>query len=292
MLPDLLTWIWSPTWSAGNLPLHVQSTGGSCQAHQHPFHELVVVASGAGRHRDAAGDSALCSGDVLLLHPHAWHAYPDGDGLRIYNCVFQPEVLAAIPALIADLGPAAGLLFRRHSHPATRPPLRLRAVEHERRELVRLLEVMIAERNGGAPGWRSALLAVFVQVLVLIGRLATPVVGGATLPSDELLDAVRRWLTERFRDPMPSLPSLATRFGLSPGYLSRRYSSRTGLGVVAHVHHMRIEEACRLLIAEDDPVTEVAMAVGFDDPAYFARIFTRLVGCPPKTYRQRTRVTG
>jgi AraC family transcriptional activator of pobA len=32
-------------------------------------------------------------------------------------------------------------------------------------------------------------------------------------------------------------------------------------------------------------VAEIAYAVGFEDPAYFSRFFTRHVGQPPRTYR-------
>ncbi len=283
----MLTWAWSPDWSAEGLPLHVMRSGGSCQPHHHPFHELVVVASGTGRHADADGEVPLRGGDVLLLHPHAWHAYPDGERLRVYNCVFQPEVLAAHPALLADLGPAAGLLARRHPRPASVAPLHLHASEPQRRELAHGLEGMIAEQRGRAPGWRALLVAGLVQALVQLSRLRSPEAERSSLPSDAAIDAVTAWLAGRFSEPMISLSAMARRFGLSPGYLSRRFAGRTGLGVVAYVHQLRLEEACRMLVRDDATVTAVALAVGYDDPAYFTRLFTRLVGCPPRAYRQR-----
>lgn len=286
MTPELIEWPWSPEWTADGLPLQVERVSGTCRPHQHPFHEIALVASGAGRHRDAAGEAALRAGDLLVLHPQAWHAYPDGEGLHVYNCVFQPEVLAAISGLLAELGTCGDAVLRRHPRPLRQAPLRLRAGERERRELVRIFEQMIAERRGRRAGWRAALLAGLVQALALIGRLRAAEPPRAQ-PSDERIDAARRWLAERYRGPMPSLPALAARFGLSPGHLSRRFSARSGLGVVAFVHQLRIEEACRLLATTSAAVTTVGGRVGYDDPAYFARIFTRLVGCPPRIYRRR-----
>jgi AraC family L-rhamnose operon transcriptional activator RhaR len=286
MTPGLIEWPWSPEWTADGLPLQVERVSGTCPPHQHPFHEIALVASGGGRHRDADGEATLRAGDILVLHPQAWHAYPDGAGLHVYNCVFQPEVLAALSGLLAELGPCGDAVLRRHPRPVLQAPLRLHAGERERRELVRVLEQMIAERRGRRAGWRAALLAGLVQVLAQIGRLGTAEPPRA-LPSDERIDAARRWLAERCRGPMPSLPALAARFGLSPGHLSRRFALRTGLGVVAYVHQLRVEEACRLLAAASAPVTAVGRAVGYDDPAYFARIFARLVGCPPRAYRRR-----
>ena len=44
-------------------------------------------------------------------------------------------------------------------------------------------------------------------------------------------------------------------------------------------------EARRLLLYSNLSVTEIAYSVGFDDPAYFSRFFTRHVGQPPRAYR-------
>jgi AraC family transcriptional activator of pobA len=44
-------------------------------------------------------------------------------------------------------------------------------------------------------------------------------------------------------------------------------------------------EARRLLLYSQLSVVEIAYAVGFDDPAYFSRFFTRHIGQPPRAYR-------
>lgn len=287
MLPDLIDWPWSPAWGADGLPLHVERTRGSCQPHQHPFHELVLVIRGTGRHRDASGERELRPGDVLVLHPQAWHAYPDGADLQVCNCVFRSALLDRLPVSAAELGLAARLLRRRPPHPLAEPPLHLHAGEGGRRELARLLDTMIAERRECRDGWPAALLALFVQLAVAIGRLPA---GEAPRPqpSDIRVDAAIRRLAEHFRDPPPALPALAVRAGLSPGHFSRRFAARAGLGVAAFVHQLRIEEACRLLRGGAASVTAVATAVGYDDPTYFTRQFTRLVGRPPRSYRVAT----
>ncbi|MFO5586312.1 helix-turn-helix domain-containing protein, partial [Klebsiella pneumoniae] len=43
--------------------------------------------------------------------------------------------------------------------------------------------------------------------------------------------------------------------------------------------------AKRLLLFSDSAVNEIAWQLGFKDPAYFARFFSRQVGCSPSSYR-------
>jgi AraC family transcriptional activator of pobA len=46
-------------------------------------------------------------------------------------------------------------------------------------------------------------------------------------------------------------------------------------------------EAKRQLHYTSNPISEIAFALGFDDPAYFTRFFTRQAGCSPRAFRSR-----
>jgi AraC-like DNA-binding protein len=85
---------------------------------------------------------------------------------------------------------------------------------------------------------------------------------------------------------------LARKLHVSPAYLSRVFSKRMGVGIVQYQHHLRIEEACRLLRETDDPITRVAGLVGYDEIAYFSRRFRREVGQSPREYRAAYRITA
>ncbi|GAA3445849.1 helix-turn-helix domain-containing protein [Planomonospora venezuelensis] len=47
----------------------------------------------------------------------------------------------------------------------------------------------------------------------------------------------------------------------------------------------RLNRAKELLATADLPVASIARRVGYDDPAYFTRVFTRRVGLPPSGFR-------
>ncbi|MBU0926199.1 MAG: AraC family transcriptional regulator [Spirochaetes bacterium] len=83
-----------------------------------------------------------------------------------------------------------------------------------------------------------------------------------------------------------SLDSLAMVAGTSKAHLCRLFRRETGSTVIKYLNRHRVEEAKRLLDEGSVNVTDVAVAVGFDDPDYFARVFRRLEGVPPSRYRR------
>lgn len=70
----------------------------------------------------------------------------------------------------------------------------------------------------------------------------------------------------------------------------RRFTKATGYPPLDYVQHLRVEEAKRRLERTDDPVDEIGWAVGYEDPAFFRRLFRRLTGITPSAYRRKFRL--
>jgi len=54
-----------------------------------------------------------------------------------------------------------------------------------------------------------------------------------------------------------------------------------------YINKLRIEEAKYLLDSANASVTEAALSVGYNDPNYFSKVFTRLEHMTPQEYRKR-----
>ena len=52
-----------------------------------------------------------------------------------------------------------------------------------------------------------------------------------------------------------------------------------------YVNSYRIARARALLQHSDMSVTEIAFATGFNEPAYFSRMFRKVTGKPPRSFR-------
>jgi len=84
-----------------------------------------------------------------------------------------------------------------------------------------------------------------------------------------------------------SLDFLAGHFGKNPSVLSNSFSKETGQTLTKYIHQVRIKEALRLFNTTDMSVSEISLAVGYQDFSYFSKVFTQNVGMSPREYRQK-----
>lgn len=82
-----------------------------------------------------------------------------------------------------------------------------------------------------------------------------------------------------------SATDLADHAGYRPFHFSRMFSSRLGIGPGQYLIAVRIDTAKRMLLAGDDPVIDVAAAVGFESLSSFSRRFRSTVGVAPGQLR-------
>lgn len=106
--------------------------------------------------------------------------------------------------------------------------------------------------------------------------------------SDAIIGRCQEWIATHFREPAP-VAAMARLSGLAERSFARRFKAATGLSPIEYVHLLRLEEARHRLEATDDPVEGIANYAGYEDAAFFARLFRRKVGLTPAQYRRRFR---
>lgn len=82
------------------------------------------------------------------------------------------------------------------------------------------------------------------------------------------------------------LDDLAAEFYLNKFYLTRLFKSQFGTSINAYIIHKRITKAKELLRFSDQSVEEIGQLCGVDDPAYFSRLFKKVEGTTPLSYRK------
>jgi AraC-like DNA-binding protein len=83
-----------------------------------------------------------------------------------------------------------------------------------------------------------------------------------------------------------SIDELGRQVGLSRSALHERFVELIGLPPMQYLAHWRMQVAARLLRDTQASVSSIALEVGYDSEAAFARAFKRLVGTPPGSWRR------
>jgi AraC family transcriptional activator of pobA len=144
----------------------------------------------------------------------------------------------------------------------------------------RTLRQIEHESESRLEGYQDALVAHLSLLLIELRRHASDL---ADVP-DESLQAVFTAIEVGFRGPL-TLSDVAKTVGLTPGHLTTWVRKRTGKTVQEWIIQRKLAEARKLLAETELPVGSIARQVGFTDPAYFSRIFTREVGMAPRRWR-------
>ena len=106
--------------------------------------------------------------------------------------------------------------------------------------------------------------------------------------SDSSIEKGRRYIEENLEKPL-TLGEVSKEAGMSRFHFSRAFKAKTGISFKEHLNRKRIEAAKNLMKNEGMNVTEACFSVGFNNHSYFCRVFRRLEGIPPSSYRRGTR---
>ncbi|GAA3521661.1 helix-turn-helix transcriptional regulator [Actinocatenispora rupis] len=231
-----------------------RGTGPPCRDRVLSCHAAVLLAAGRGELVQDARH-ALVAPVVFWLRPGVRHSYrPDAGGWSEYWLLFE--------------GPAAGAYEELGWLPAE-PVTPLPDPAPVRRAFGRLAEAVRADEP-------DVPAAAAVHDLLVTVRRST----GAT--RSPVLAALRRDATRRW-----PVAEHARRLGLSETALRRAVRAAAGTGPGEYLLGVRLTLAKELLAGTDRTVAAVARHVGYDDPGYFTRLFTRRVGVAPSAFREQ-----
>jgi transcriptional regulator GlxA family with amidase domain len=106
---------------------------------------------------------------------------------------------------------------------------------------------------------------------------------------DAVIDRCQSWIGENYTVSRP-VERMIEHSGLPSRTFKRRFRAATGYTPLDYVQLVRIEEAKQLLETSDLSIDTVSVEIGYEDPAFFRRLFRRHAGITPSRYRQRFRV--
>lgn len=132
------------------------------------------------------------------------------------------------------------------------------------------------------------LLSIFAEHL---GTVSNRMLMARSMADTPWVTKMRAYITEHHGEPI-ALRDAARVVNMSPFYFCKRFKGAIGLTFTGYLARVRIEKVKDMLLNADRRVSEAAFAAGFQSLSQFNRVFLRVTGEPPTSYRLRVLGNG
>ena len=250
-------------------------------AHSRTYVELLYMCRGTSRHRIGGSEVLLGEGELLLLGQNTpQELLPLAEDTLAVSFFIKPEFFGDILSFLGtEETPLREFVIRclgqetpygyLHFHVADEKPVQ-NLMENL---LYHLLEKPDSLR--AIPLYTVGLL--FVQLLEESDRLTMGI------REQQSVLGVLRYLETNYASS--SLTDAARLLHCDVTWLSREIKRRTGRTYTELLQERRLHQAAWLLAHTNQRITDIALAVGYENVSYFHRIFRKRFGLSPKKYR-------
>jgi AraC-like DNA-binding protein len=102
----------------------------------------------------------------------------------------------------------------------------------------------------------------------------------------DVIDVSIEYMQNHLDKPL-TLEMMASAINLSTSHYSNIFRKKTGYSPMVYFNHLKIQHACQFLQFTSLRVNEIALKLGIEDPYYFSRMFTKIMGLSPSQYRAK-----
>jgi AraC-like DNA-binding protein len=272
-------------------PINVFYVGGIA-LHWHDHMEWIFVNEGRARIQIDAEIITVKQDEAVFVNSKQLHrAEPLEPGTRLTAVVFNEALVRN-----SGLDSTEDRYFSPMFNHKLQLPNSLQGDEPLSRDIADAIKRIIAEFHLQRTGFELLIKAELFRIFGLLFRhdrqLAVTSVHRQRRESDFTL--LLQDLRSRYHTAV-SVADAAERVNMSPTYFCRRFKQVTGKTLVEYLQMLRVNEAERLLLETDEPVTSIAEQVGFGSITYFGRVFKAYKHYSPSEARLRGRsetVTG
>lgn len=243
------------------------------------FHKICWVAIGQGRLESERGSQFIGSRDFLIL-PAGWtHRFVDEPGSPL------TLVILCLSAGFMEAGERRELVKRIPGRGGHGRALVARTRFHQA-AIVSLFRKALREQAQRQAGWETALQSVADDMLLRFarGHLELNRSGTGQRSAEE---AVRGAVAHIDAHPHETfqIEAMAERCGMSPRRFTELFKKQTGETFNHYVNRRRIEYACDRL-RETGHILYACHEAGFNDLAYFYRVFKKQTGMTPGAFNK------
>lgn len=257
--------------------------------HRHTEFEISLILSGSGIYRTENGDYDIRSGDIFLYSTNEYHCIsditPDSgyDCMELLNIHFSPTLLVADG--ITDIDSPLGVFFNRSTAFSNRLTR-----DNPHTETIRELLLKVREEcEQKKTCYRTLVRDMIGQILITVTRNYGYTASDSTTQFPIRYDENLRWavayINEHFCDQL-TLDNIIEVAHMTKTNFLTVFKASYQMTTWDYINIKRIDRAMRLLSSTDLTVIDIATRCGYNNTANFNRIFRKVTGITPKSYRK------
>lgn len=218
---------------------------------------------------------APAPGSALVVPPNCWNRPTWKRPVRLMSFLFGKKQLG-ISIVASDGKPDAALAVDKLAiaRPLSGPGEKI---------LQSILELHHDE--GRYPAFASLVTCLLHCLRSLV---AQPEAHSEGSRAKRLLDEICFFLQNHYQNAL-TRDSVAEQFGISGNHLSRLFRDQGHMGFIEYLTYVRIDRAKLLLARYPMRLDEIAQRCGYEDTAYFCRVFRKITRKTPSEYREAAR---
>lgn len=246
--------------------------GWALAPHRHTrLHQVLLVQAGGGSASLDGVLHTLQAGSLVNVPPGHVHAFRFKRGTQGWVATLADELLDEILVRVGDVRSDIG----RAAVVQAQPPMQL------------LMQQIWEEFCARSPARALVLRGLSSTLLGWVARaLAADQPAQSPVAEQALVQRFKALLAAHFLEHW-RVADYARALAITPTHLSRLTRAATGASALRLIEARTLREARRHLAYTHLSIATIAYAMGYADPAYFTRVFTRDAGMSPRAFRAR-----
>ena len=247
-----------------------------CYAHQDDYYVLGLLMQGRACGVIDFKELQLTAGDVFLVQPGQVHRFVSSVDAEGWLLMADSKFVGAEGKCVFDNFSLSASSFK---------------IDDKRKDELREIAVLLEHRVNESKEQQANvvvahLMGAFIAVIAEAVREVNSLQTSLSARHMEIVLSFRNLLAEHLSTHrQPSY--YASLLNISTVYLNEVVKKVTGMNTASYIKAEVVLQAKRLLCNTTLSIKQIADRLGFDDEAYFSRLFSKATGISPVAFRQK-----
>lgn len=248
--------------------------------HAHDYYQIWYIFRGSCRHRIDNKEFILNSSDIIFIPPFSYHSMSDGSDDLIVIGVDFSEQFFSTTEVDKDL-----MLY------CVKPLYLNQGNKHSVFWADNDIENLILEMFNEFAlkhDFYNIIIKINLTKLIIMAERMNNQNDITHSKTEHAISETLKYIHTNFNEKI-SIQNLCKIANMSETLLSTCFKNITGKTIIEYINTLKINKAKQLLAETDMRITDISYELGFNDGAYFNRVFKKIANLTPNAYRKQKR---